>query len=244
MKVSYFETGRYVRRRTCRANGRCRPRAYDPAVGAEALRGMVERVKFVETAGLRLGQPVRAPLLAAHPDAVAGGLRHLARRARGQDQDRDARADRAGQQSDPRRRGTGDARYAGAGPHRGRAAARHHQRVPQLRPEPEGGARAHRRGDGADPQGVDRAAAVRLAGAAFPVSHRLDLAAPAAAASADLCAGHQRRGRRVRRAPPHRPRRVVRHVRDDGAGDAATTASAAPITAGSRDRTTSSTAPT
>ena len=37
---------------------------------------------------------------------------------------------------------------------------------------------AHRRGDGADPQGVDRAATVRLAGPAFPVPHSVGLAAP------------------------------------------------------------------
>ena len=141
---------------------------------------MVERVKLVEAARLRLGQPLRAPLLAAHPDPVAGGFGYLARRAGGQDQDRPARADRAGQQSDPHRRGTGDARHDGAGAHRGRSAARHHQRVPELRPQPEGSARAHRRGDGTDPQGVDRAAAVRLAGAAFPVPHGVDLAAAAA----------------------------------------------------------------
>ena len=57
---------------------------------------------------------------------------------------------------------------------------------------PAGGARAHRRGHGADPQGVDGAAAVRLAGAPLPVPHRLDLAAPAAAApSADVRAGDE-----------------------------------------------------
>ena len=206
---------------------------------------MVERVKFVEAARLRLGQRLRAPLFAAHPDAVAGGIRHLARRAGGQDQDRAARADRAGQQPDPHRRGTGDARHAGAGAHRGRPAARHHQRVSQLRPEPEGGARAHRRGDGADPEGVDRAAAVRLAGAAFPVPHGVDLAAPAAsAASADLRARHQRRSRRIRRAQSARPRRVLRHVRTDGEGDAPLSRAMRPLRLGARARTTSSTAPT
>ena len=107
------------------------------------------------------------------------GLRRLPRRAHRADQDRPARADRAAQQPDPRRRGTGDARHAGAGPHRRRAAARHDQRVSELRPQPAGVARAHRRGDGADPEGVDRAAAVRLAGPLFPVPHRVDLAAPA-----------------------------------------------------------------
>ena len=39
------------RRRTCHANGRCRPASYDPDTGAEAYRGMVERVKFVEALG-------------------------------------------------------------------------------------------------------------------------------------------------------------------------------------------------
>ena len=57
---------------------------------------------------------------------------------------------------------------------------------------PAEGAREDRRGHGADPQGVDRAAAVRLAGPLFPVPHRVGMAAPAAAAApADLRARHQ-----------------------------------------------------
>ena len=42
---------------------------------------------------------------------------------------------------------------------------------------------------------------------------------PQAHRSADLCARHQRRGRRVRRAPPHRPRPFLRQFRGDGEGD-------------------------
>ena len=92
-----------------------------------------------------------------------------------------------------------------------RPAARHDQRGADLRPESGRGARAHRRGDGADPARVDRAAAVRLAGPALPVPDRLDLAAPAAAApSADLRAGHEPRVVRVRRAASAGMRRVLR----------------------------------
>ena len=94
-------------------------------------------------------------------------------------------------------------------------------------------------------QGVDRAAAVRLAGPPFPVPHGVDLAAPAAAAaSADLRARHQRRERRVRGAPPARARRLLRHVRADGEVDRLLPRAMRPTTAGSRGRTTSSTAPT
>ena len=52
MKVSFFETGRYCRRRpTCRANGRCRPAAYDPEIGVKAYAAIIERLKFVEELG-------------------------------------------------------------------------------------------------------------------------------------------------------------------------------------------------
>jgi alkanesulfonate monooxygenase SsuD/methylene tetrahydromethanopterin reductase-like flavin-dependent oxidoreductase (luciferase family) len=50
-----------------------------------------------------------------------------------------------------------------------------------------GSARAHHRGDRTDPQSLDRAASLRLAGSPFPVPHGLGVAAPdAAAAPADL----------------------------------------------------------
>jgi alkanesulfonate monooxygenase SsuD/methylene tetrahydromethanopterin reductase-like flavin-dependent oxidoreductase (luciferase family) len=51
MKVSYFETGRYVPPPGMPREWPVPPAAYDPAVGAEALCGMVERVKFVEQLG-------------------------------------------------------------------------------------------------------------------------------------------------------------------------------------------------
>jgi alkanesulfonate monooxygenase SsuD/methylene tetrahydromethanopterin reductase-like flavin-dependent oxidoreductase (luciferase family) len=51
MKVSYFETGRYEPSPDLPREWPVPPAAYDPAVGAEALRGMVERVKFVEALG-------------------------------------------------------------------------------------------------------------------------------------------------------------------------------------------------
>ena len=232
------------RRQTCRANGRCRLPPMTPRSGQEALRGMVERVKFVEALGFdwvsvsehhyspRILTPspvVSAAWLAARVDtikiALLGPIVPVSNPIRVAEELCDARQ--------PRARA-----------HRGRTAARHHQRIPQLRPQPEGGARAHRRGDGADPEGVGRAAAVRLAGTPLPVSHRVDLAASAERTSADLCSRHQRGGGRIRRAPSHRSRRVLRHVRADGEGDRRIIASDARITAGSRVRTTSSTAPT
>jgi alkanesulfonate monooxygenase SsuD/methylene tetrahydromethanopterin reductase-like flavin-dependent oxidoreductase (luciferase family) len=51
MKVSYFETGRYSPSPDLPREWPVPPAAYDPAVGTEALRGMVERVKFVERLG-------------------------------------------------------------------------------------------------------------------------------------------------------------------------------------------------
>ena len=51
MKVSYFETGRYVAPPDLPREWPVPPSWYDPDVGTEALRGMVERVKFVEQLG-------------------------------------------------------------------------------------------------------------------------------------------------------------------------------------------------
>src|ERR1700759_4872094 len=51
MKVSYFETGRYMPPPDMPREWPVPSGNYDAAVGAEALRGMVERVKFVETLG-------------------------------------------------------------------------------------------------------------------------------------------------------------------------------------------------
>ena len=51
MKVSYFETGRYAPSPDLPREWPVPPANYDPAVGAAALRGMVERVKFVERLG-------------------------------------------------------------------------------------------------------------------------------------------------------------------------------------------------
>ena len=51
MKISYFETGRYVPSPDLPREWPVPPAAYDPATGAEAFRGMVERVQFVEKLG-------------------------------------------------------------------------------------------------------------------------------------------------------------------------------------------------
>jgi alkanesulfonate monooxygenase SsuD/methylene tetrahydromethanopterin reductase-like flavin-dependent oxidoreductase (luciferase family) len=51
MKVSYFETGRYVAPPDLPREWPVPPAAYDPAIGSAALRGMVERVQFVENLG-------------------------------------------------------------------------------------------------------------------------------------------------------------------------------------------------
>jgi alkanesulfonate monooxygenase SsuD/methylene tetrahydromethanopterin reductase-like flavin-dependent oxidoreductase (luciferase family) len=51
MKVSYFETGRYELPRDTPHQWPVPPAVYDPSVGTEAMRGMEERVKFVEALG-------------------------------------------------------------------------------------------------------------------------------------------------------------------------------------------------
>jgi alkanesulfonate monooxygenase SsuD/methylene tetrahydromethanopterin reductase-like flavin-dependent oxidoreductase (luciferase family) len=51
MKISYFETGRYVSPPDLPREWPVPPAAYDPAIGADAFRGMVERVQFVERLG-------------------------------------------------------------------------------------------------------------------------------------------------------------------------------------------------
>jgi alkanesulfonate monooxygenase SsuD/methylene tetrahydromethanopterin reductase-like flavin-dependent oxidoreductase (luciferase family) len=51
MKISYFETGRYVPPPDMPREWPVAPAYYDPDTGLEAFQGMVERVKFVETLG-------------------------------------------------------------------------------------------------------------------------------------------------------------------------------------------------
>jgi hypothetical protein len=51
MKVSYFETGRYVLPPDLAREWPVAPASYDPETGVEAFRNMVERVKFVEALG-------------------------------------------------------------------------------------------------------------------------------------------------------------------------------------------------
>jgi alkanesulfonate monooxygenase SsuD/methylene tetrahydromethanopterin reductase-like flavin-dependent oxidoreductase (luciferase family) len=51
MKISYFETGRYESPPELPREWPVPPAAYDPATGAAAFRGMVERVQFVERLG-------------------------------------------------------------------------------------------------------------------------------------------------------------------------------------------------
>src|ERR1700751_2539701 len=51
MKVSYFETARYLAPRQLPAEWPVPPAAYDREAGVEAYRGMVERMQFVEKVG-------------------------------------------------------------------------------------------------------------------------------------------------------------------------------------------------
>ena len=51
MKVSFFETGRYIPSGDLPREWPVPAGAYDPASGAKAYRGMIERAKFVEELG-------------------------------------------------------------------------------------------------------------------------------------------------------------------------------------------------
>ena len=51
MKVSFFETGRYAVSPDLPREWPVPPAAYDPALGAQAFQGMVERARFVEKLG-------------------------------------------------------------------------------------------------------------------------------------------------------------------------------------------------
>ena len=51
MKVSYFETARYLAPRQLPTEWPVPPDAYDRAAGAEAYRGMIERLQYVEALG-------------------------------------------------------------------------------------------------------------------------------------------------------------------------------------------------
>ena len=79
MKVSYFETGRYpaptTAARLAGATGRLRPGDSAP----QAYQGHGRARPLRREARLRLDQPVRAPLFAAHPDPVAAAVGRLSR---------------------------------------------------------------------------------------------------------------------------------------------------------------------
>ena len=196
MKVSYFETGRYAPSPDLPREWPVPPANYDPAVGAEALRGMVERVKFVEEMGFdwvslsehhyspRILTPspvVSATWLAAHVNtikiALLGPIVPV---------------------SNPIRIAEELAMLDTLAPGRIVVGLLRGTTNEYLSYDlnPTRGARAHRRGHGADPQGVDRAAAVRLAGAAISST------APCRSGRAD----RTRRRRPTRSAPA--PRRA------------------------------------
>src|SRR5580700_6466836 len=190
MQVSYFETGHYRPPRPLPAGWPLPPAEYDSGAGADAYRGMVERLRVVERLGFdwisvaehhyshRRVTPAPA-IVAAHLGAHSTRIKIAV--------------------LGPIVSHSNPVRVA-------EEMARHDRRISQLRPQPRRGARAHDRGDGADPQGLDRAAAVRLAGKIFPVSRRRRVAASGhRPASADLCARHQPGILRVRGAPPAWP---------------------------------------
>ena len=59
MKVSYFETGRYVSPPDLPREWPVPPGFYDPETGAEAYRGMVARVRFVTPSSYAGARPTK-----------------------------------------------------------------------------------------------------------------------------------------------------------------------------------------
>ena len=231
-------------RPTCRANGRCLRRPMTLRSAPKPASGMVERVQFVERLGfdwISVSEHHYSPRILTPSPVVSAAW--LAARV---DSIKIALLGPIVPTSNPIRVAEELAMLDTLAPGRFvvRHAARHHQRIPQLRPQSGGSARAHRRRHGADPEGLERTAAVRLAGAVFPISHRIAVAAPAATAGADLCAGHQRGSRR------RSPRGIIlasvsrTAIWNRWAVPPAITVSNARSTAGRRGRTTSSGAST
>ena len=180
MKVSYFETGRYAPSPDLPREWPVPPANYDPAIGAEALRGMVERVQFVEELGfdwVSLSEHHYSPRILTPSPVVSAAW--LAARV---NTIKIALLGPIVPTSNPIRIAEELAMLDTLAPGRIVVGLLRGTTNEYLSYDlnPTRGARAHRRGHGADPQGLDRAAAVRLAGPLFPVPHRVDLAAPAA----------------------------------------------------------------
>src|SRR5467141_627514 len=78
MKVSYLETGRYVLPPGLPREWPVPGAAYDPDIGAEAYRGMVERIRFVEELGFDwvtlLQDDVTRNIAGERPPANVGGV--------------------------------------------------------------------------------------------------------------------------------------------------------------------------
>ena len=221
MKVSFFETVRYrPRRGRCRPSGRW-PRARTiPRRGAQAYRDMLERLAYVEELGfdwVSVSEHHYSPrILTPSPDR----LRRLHRRPLSGSPSRcSARSCPTAIRCAWPRSWRCSTRWPGAGWSSGCCGDGERGLTYDLNP-----AEARERTDEGMElilQGVDGAAALRLAGPPLPVPDHLDLAASAAAApSADLRAGHEPGVVRVRRATPTGLRRVLRAVRGHGEGHA------------------------
>ena len=245
MKVSYFETGRYARRRTCRANGRCRPAPMTRRPGPQAYRDMVERVRFVEELGfdwVSVSEHHYSPRILTPSPVVSAA--YLAARV---DKIKIALLGPIVPVSNPIRVAEELAMLDTLAPGRivvGLLRGTTNEYLSyDLNPK-----EARERTD----EGMELILKAWTEPQPFGwqgryFQYRTVSIWPRPQAQPhppDLRARHQRRGRRFRRAPPPRPRRLLRHFRADGASRPAITASNAPAMAGSRGRTTSSTAPT
>ena len=128
--------------------------AYDPEAGAQAFRTWSSAPAFVEALGfdwVSVSEHHYSPrILTPSPIVSAASSRRACRRSRSRCSARSSRS------QNPIRVAEELAMLdtLSPGAPRLRPAARHDQRIPQLRPQPGRGARAHRRGHGADPAGV------------------------------------------------------------------------------------------
>ncbi len=212
MKVSYFETGRYDVPPDLSREWPVPSAAYDPATGADAFRGMVERVKFVEALGfdwVSVSEHHYSPRILTPSPVVSATW--LAARV---EKIKIALLGPIVPSSNPIRVAEELAMLDTMAP--GRIVVGLLRGTPNehlsydLNPQ-----EARERTD----EGMElilrawtEPQPFRLAGPVFSVSDGIDLAAPTAGlASADICARHQRRGRRLCRAQSDRPRRVLRH---------------------------------
>ena len=191
------------------------PRACESEWTKLHVRALARRVRRGARRRLRLAELRRAPLLAEAADAQPGVLRRPRRAAvQGRTDRRDGHRP-AAEQPGADRRGVLDARQPPRRSAPDRDAARHAERVPHVRLEPVGVARALRGRHAARAGLLHRARAVRLGGSLLPLpQHRRVAASRAGSAPADPHLRQQQGRCDLRRQARLRPRLLVHGARE------------------------------